>query len=227
VLSRAVGVSVRAQRALLCRFEAKRPITVLNAFNRKTNVGRAVVIWASGTMIEPFGDHTERESKSTFSQTERREHGRQGKQRQGQTGATETGKAQPKGKTKSEERQEKHVDLIGNRVNNLRLGESILLGREPLHRQPIEGLYTDAIALISKSSSRRSSLRGHGVRSLSPHLARFHGVKHQGLTTVKAFLRRFSPSGITHVYFSLNARPGSNEKQTQNRTAPFRRMERI
>lgn len=36
------------------------------------------------------------------------------------------------------------------RVNNLRLGESILLGREPLHRQPIDGLHTDAIKLIAE-----------------------------------------------------------------------------
>jgi ornithine racemase len=36
------------------------------------------------------------------------------------------------------------------RVNNLRLGESILLGREPLHRQPIDGLHTDAIALVAE-----------------------------------------------------------------------------
>ena len=36
------------------------------------------------------------------------------------------------------------------RINNLRLGESILLGREPLHRQPIEGLHTDAIALVAE-----------------------------------------------------------------------------
>ena len=33
------------------------------------------------------------------------------------------------------------------RVNNLRLGESILLGCDPLHRQPIHGLHTDAITL--------------------------------------------------------------------------------
>jgi predicted amino acid racemase len=33
------------------------------------------------------------------------------------------------------------------RINNLRLGEAILLGREPLHRKPIEGLYIDAITL--------------------------------------------------------------------------------
>jgi predicted amino acid racemase len=36
------------------------------------------------------------------------------------------------------------------RVNDLRLGESILLGRETLHRQPIEGLHTDAITLVAE-----------------------------------------------------------------------------
>jgi predicted amino acid racemase len=36
------------------------------------------------------------------------------------------------------------------RINNLRLGESILLGCEPLHRRPIEGLYTNAITLVAE-----------------------------------------------------------------------------
>ncbi len=36
------------------------------------------------------------------------------------------------------------------RINNLRLGESILLGREPLQRKPIEGLHTDAFTLIAE-----------------------------------------------------------------------------
>jgi predicted amino acid racemase len=36
------------------------------------------------------------------------------------------------------------------RINNLRLGESILLGRETLHRKPIEGLHTDAITLVGE-----------------------------------------------------------------------------
>jgi len=36
------------------------------------------------------------------------------------------------------------------RINDLRLGESILLGCETLHRQPIEGLYTDAITLVAE-----------------------------------------------------------------------------
>ncbi len=36
------------------------------------------------------------------------------------------------------------------RVNDLRLGESLLLGREPLRRQPIDGLHTDAITLVAE-----------------------------------------------------------------------------
>lgn len=35
-------------------------------------------------------------------------------------------------------------------MNNLRLGESILLGREPLHRRPIPGLHTGAVVLIAE-----------------------------------------------------------------------------
>jgi predicted amino acid racemase len=37
------------------------------------------------------------------------------------------------------------------RVNDLRLGESILLGREPLHRQSIDGLHTDALTLVAEA----------------------------------------------------------------------------
>lgn len=36
------------------------------------------------------------------------------------------------------------------RVNDLRLGESILLGREALRRRPIEGLHTDAFTLVAE-----------------------------------------------------------------------------
>ena len=36
------------------------------------------------------------------------------------------------------------------RVNNLRLGESILLGREALHRNALDGLHTDAITLVAE-----------------------------------------------------------------------------
>jgi predicted amino acid racemase len=51
-------------------------------------------------------------------------------------------------------------DNVG-RVNNLRLGEAILMGREALYRKPVRGLHTDAISLIaevieSKSKPSRS-----------------------------------------------------------------------
>jgi len=36
------------------------------------------------------------------------------------------------------------------RINNLRLGESLLLGCETLHRRPIDGLHTDAITLVAE-----------------------------------------------------------------------------
>ncbi len=36
------------------------------------------------------------------------------------------------------------------RINNLRLGESMLLGCEPLHRKVITGLHTDAITLVAE-----------------------------------------------------------------------------
>ena len=36
------------------------------------------------------------------------------------------------------------------RINELRLGEAILLGREPLHREAIEGLHTDAFILVGE-----------------------------------------------------------------------------
>lgn len=36
------------------------------------------------------------------------------------------------------------------RINDLRLGEAILLGREPLHREPIDGLHTDAFTLVAE-----------------------------------------------------------------------------
>ena len=43
----------------------------------------------------------------------------------------------------------KSTENVG-RINNLRLGESIFLGCEPLHRKPIPGLFTDAFTLIAE-----------------------------------------------------------------------------
>jgi len=41
------------------------------------------------------------------------------------------------------------ADDVG-RINDLRLGESVLLGCEPLQRQPIDGLHTDAFTLLAE-----------------------------------------------------------------------------
>jgi predicted amino acid racemase len=41
------------------------------------------------------------------------------------------------------------TDDVG-RVDELRLGEAILLGTEPLHRRPVDGLHTDAFFLVAE-----------------------------------------------------------------------------
>ncbi len=49
------------------------------------------------------------------------------------------------------------------RVNDLRLGESIVLGRNPLTRDPIAGLHTDAVTLVAEViESRRKPTRPRG-----------------------------------------------------------------
>ncbi|MFN3242183.1 MAG: alanine/ornithine racemase family PLP-dependent enzyme [Planctomycetota bacterium] len=50
------------------------------------------------------------------------------------------------------------------RINDLRLGEAILLGRDPLDRRPIQGLHTDAIVLVAEViESKIKSSRPAGV----------------------------------------------------------------
>ena len=62
------------------------------------------------------------------------------------------------------------------RVNHLRLGQAILLGREPLHRQPLDDLYIDAITLVaevieSKTKPVRSDDLQEGADAESRRLA--------------------------------------------------------
>jgi ornithine racemase len=50
------------------------------------------------------------------------------------------------------------------RINDLRLGESLLFGVETLNRQPIDGLYTDAIKLVAEViESRDKPTKPRGV----------------------------------------------------------------
>lgn len=64
------------------------------------------------------------------------------------------------------------TDDVG-RVDDLRLGESILLGLEPLHRHPIDGLHTDAITLVAEViESKRKPRRPWGALGESAFGAR-------------------------------------------------------
>lgn len=54
------------------------------------------------------------------------------------------------------------------RINNLRLGEAVLLGCEPLQRQPINGLHSNAITLVAEvieSKLKPSQPTGHIAQS--------------------------------------------------------------
>ena len=54
------------------------------------------------------------------------------------------------------------------RINDLRLGESILLGREPLHRKPLAGLHADSFVLIGEViESRRKPTEPWGQSAQS------------------------------------------------------------
>ena len=51
------------------------------------------------------------------------------------------------------------------RINHLRLGEALLLGREPLSRSPIPGLHTDAITLVAEViESKQKPMQPWGTR---------------------------------------------------------------
>ena len=60
------------------------------------------------------------------------------------------------------------------RINHLRLGESILLGCEPLQRTPIDGLHTDAISMVAEvieSKTKPSLPWGHLDQTAFGHRA--------------------------------------------------------
>ncbi len=66
------------------------------------------------------------------------------------------------------------------RVNNLRLGEAILLGTDPVTGHPISGLHTDAFALFAEgieSSVKPSSLP---TRTIAPELGMLKLVRNDG-----------------------------------------------
>ena len=59
-------------------------------------------------------------------------------------------------------------DGVNGRINNLRIGEAILLGLEPVTEREIDGLHTDAFCLIAEVIETRWKPRDVFARSLDP-----------------------------------------------------------
>lgn len=85
------------------------------------------------------------------------------------------------------------------RVNNLRLGESILLGREALYRRPIDGLYTDAITVtaeVIESKLKPSQPTGEIAQNAFGNVAplRMPGTVRQAILAIG--IQDIDPSGL-------------------------------
>ncbi len=79
------------------------------------------------------------------------------------------------------------------RINNLRLGEAILLGCEPLRRQPIDDLYTDAFTLIAEvieTKLKPTKSRGQIAETAFGEVPRTATDRISGPTTEHGYSRR-------------------------------------
>lgn len=69
------------------------------------------------------------------------------------------------------------------RVNNLRLGEAILLGTDPVTGHPISGLHTDAFALFAEVIESRDKPSSLATRTIAPELGMLKLVRNDDLRT--------------------------------------------
>ena len=69
------------------------------------------------------------------------------------------------------------------RVNNLRLGEAILLGTDPATGHPISGLHTDAFALFAEVIETRDKPSAKPPASIAPELGILRLVRNDDLRT--------------------------------------------
>jgi predicted amino acid racemase len=93
----------------------------------------------------------------------------------------------------------KSTEDVG-RVNNLRLGESIYLGKETLLRRPIPGLYTDAFKLIAEVIEARvkpSIPYGKICQDAFGNVPRFHDVGPMRRALLGLGLQDVVVSGLT------------------------------
>ena len=69
------------------------------------------------------------------------------------------------------------------RVNNLRLGEAILLGTDPVTGHPISGLHTDAFGLFAEVIESRDKPSSLATRTIAPELGMLKLVRNDDLRT--------------------------------------------
>ncbi|MEL6103956.1 MAG: alanine racemase [Pseudomonadota bacterium] len=86
------------------------------------------------------------------------------------------------------------------RVNNLRLGEAILLGIDPVTGRPINGLHTDAFSLFAEVIETRLKPSAMPTRSIAPELGMLNLVP-KGVPRTQAILalgqQDIDASGLT------------------------------
>lgn len=86
------------------------------------------------------------------------------------------------------------------KINNLRLGESIYLGRETLHRKPIPGLYMDAFTLVTEvieSKLKPSLPYGEVAQDAFGNVPEFNDRGKINRTILGIGLQDVSVSGLT------------------------------
>ena len=86
------------------------------------------------------------------------------------------------------------------RVNELRLGEAILLGCEPLHRRPLDGLHQDAFVLVGEvieSRRKPASPWGTTAQSAFPRPLEAPGESGGWQTIVAIGRQDTDPEGLT------------------------------
>ena len=85
------------------------------------------------------------------------------------------------------------------RVNNLRLGEAILLGTDPVTGRPITGLHTDAFALFAKVIETRLKPSARPAKSIALELGKLKLVRnddHRTRTILAVGQQDTDPSGL-------------------------------
>ena len=93
------------------------------------------------------------------------------------------------------------------RIDNLRLGESILLGRDPLHGEPIAGLHPDAATIVAEViESKYKPRRAWGDRAQT-HV-RAAGRTDRGRRRARLALAARRSATRTPIPLDLSAPPG-------------------